>query len=142
MTILSAVALLQQNTKEWSNASRELQLGVYSELLIPQNKFMCSYPGCIDRYTGKQKRFKRREHKKRHERTVHQRSIHSKNKCWVPDCDRPFTRMDNLKSHLRNAHSKKQNVRGNRYVASLDKTSSYYDPDWVGEIDEDGYPIH
>lgn len=115
--------------------------GINCELVIAQNEFACSYPGCIDKNTGKQKRFKRQEHKKRHEKTVHEKAMHEAYKCWVPDCDREFSRTDNLKSHLRNTHSKKPGVRGNRYVATLDKNNEYYDPEWVGELDKHGYPI-
>jgi hypothetical protein len=32
-------------------------------------------------------------------------------------------------------------VRGNRYVATLDKTSKFYDPEWIGELDKNGFPI-
>ncbi|KIW81488.1 hypothetical protein Z517_04513 [Fonsecaea pedrosoi CBS 271.37] len=116
--------------------------GMNCDLVIPQNEFACSYPGCIDKHTGKQKRFKRQEHKKRHEKTVHEKSTHTTYKCWVPECNRPFSRTDNLKSHLRNTHSKRPGVRGNRYVATLDKNSEFYDPDWVGDLDKNGYPIH
>ena len=115
--------------------------GINCDAVIAQNEFACSYPGCIDKNTGKQKRFKRQEHKKRHEKTVHEKSHHSAYKCWVPECNRPFSRTDNLKSHLRNTHSKRPGVRGNRYVATLDKNSDYYDPEWVGELDKHGYPV-
>lgn len=115
--------------------------GIDCELVIAQNEFACGYEGCIDKNTGKQKRFKRQEHKKRHEKTVHEKDMHESYKCWVPDCDTAFSRTDNLKSHLRNTHSKKPGVRGNRYVATLDKNSEYYDPEWVGELDKHGYPI-
>ena len=115
--------------------------GINCELIIAQNEFACSYPGCIDKNTGKQKRFKRQEHKKRHEKTVHEKAMHEAYRCWVPDCDREFSRTDNLKSHLRNTHSKKLGARGNRYVATLDKNNEYYDPEWVGELDKHGYPI-
>ncbi|OAP56158.1 hypothetical protein AYL99_09337 [Fonsecaea erecta] len=119
-----------------------IKSGMNCDYIITTNEFACSYPGCIDKHTGKQKRFKRQEHKKRHEKTVHEKSTHTTYKCWVPECNRPFSRTDNLKSHLRNTHSKKPGVRGNRYVATLDKNSEFYDPDWVGELDKNGYPIH
>lgn len=115
--------------------------GINCELVITQNEFACSYPGCIDKGTGHPKRFKRQEHKKRHEKTVHEKEKHSGYRCWVPECNRPFSRTDNLKSHLRNTHSKRPGVRGNRYVATLDRNSEYYDPEWVGELDKEGYPI-
>ncbi|KIV97027.1 hypothetical protein, variant 2 [Exophiala mesophila] len=113
--------------------------GIDCDEVIPQNEFACSYLGCIDKNTMSQKRFKRREHMKRHEKTVHQSD--KPYRCWVPDCSRAFSRSDNLKSHLRNTHSKKPGVRGNRYVATLDKGSDYYDPEWSGLLDKQGYPI-
>jgi hypothetical protein len=115
--------------------------GMHCALIIEQNEFACSYPGCIDKHSGDQKRFKRQEHKKRHEKTVHEKDNHPTHQCWVPGCGTKFSRTDNLKSHLRNTHSKKPGVRGNRYVATLDKNSEYYDPEWVGELDKNGYPI-
>jgi hypothetical protein len=121
--------------------SSPTKTGMECALVIEQNEFACSYPGCIDKHTGKQKRFKRQEHKKRHEKTVHEKTQHTTYRCWVPDCSRGFSRTDNLKSHLRNTHSKRPGVRGNRYVATLDKNSEFYDPDWVGELDKDGYPM-
>lgn len=116
--------------------------GLDCDLVITQNEFACSYPGCIDKHTGKEKRFKRLEHKKRHEKTVHEKAHQAAYKCWVPECNRPFSRADNLKSHLKNTHSRRPGARGNRYVATLDKNSEYYDPEWVGGLDKDGYPIH
>lgn len=113
--------------------------GIDCDVVIPQNEFACGYPGCIDKNTMSQKRFKRREHMKRHEKTVHQSD--KPYRCWVPDCSRAFSRSDNLKSHLRNTHSKKPGVRGNRYVATLDKGSDYYNPEWSGVLDKQGYPI-
>ncbi|EXJ62160.1 hypothetical protein A1O7_02593 [Cladophialophora yegresii CBS 114405] len=121
--------------------SSPIKTGMDCALVIEQNEFACGYPGCIDKHTGKQKRFKRQEHKKRHEKTVHEKTQHTTYTCWVPDCGRGFSRTDNLKSHLRNTHCKRPGVRGNRYVATLDKDSEFYDPDWVGELDKDGYPM-
>ncbi|KAJ9625367.1 hypothetical protein H2204_010459 [Knufia peltigerae] len=115
--------------------------GVNCTPVIEGNPFPCSYPGCIDKGTGRQKRFKRQEHRKRHEKTVHEKHENDIYKCWVPECHKPFSRTDNLKSHLRNTHSKKPGVRGNRYVATLDRNSEYYDPDWQGGLDRNGYPI-
>ena len=112
------------------------------EVVIAQNEFACSYPGCIDKQTGKQKRFKRQEHKKRHEKTVHEKNEHGWYKCWVTGCKiAAFTRPENLKSHLKNIHGKKSLGQRNRYVATQDRNSPHYDPDWVGELTEDGYPI-
>ena len=117
--------------------------GIDCEVVIAQNEFACSYPGCIDKQTGKQKRFKRQEHKKRHEKTVHEKNEHGLFKCWVKGCKTaPFTRTDNLKSHLKNTHGKKSPNQRNRYVATQDKNSIHYDPDWVGDLDDEGYPVH
>ncbi|KAJ9616764.1 hypothetical protein H2200_000483 [Cladophialophora chaetospira] len=112
--------------------------GLNCALVIEQNEFACTYPDCLDK-KGLPKRFKRQEHKKRHEKTVHEKD--EMHKCWVAECGRGFSRTDNLKSHLRNTHSKRPGVRGNRYVATLDKNSEFYDPEWVGELDKNGYPL-
>jgi hypothetical protein len=113
--------------------------GIDCEVIIPLNEFACSYPGCIDKQTGKQKRFKRQEHKKRHEKTVHEKNDHCLYKCWVPTCKTaPFTRTDNLKSHLRNTHGRNSPNQRNDYVATQDKNSEHFDPEWVGELEEDG----
>ena len=108
--------------------------GIDCALVIEQNEFACSYDDCM-------KRFKRQEHKKRHEKTVHEKHNHTIYKCWVPDCGTGFSRTDNLKSHLRNTHSKRPGVRGNRYVATLDKNSEFYAPEWVGQLDKNGFPV-
>jgi hypothetical protein len=116
--------------------------GMLCDVVIAQNEFACGYPGCIDKQTGKQKRFKRQEHKKRHEKTVHEKTKHGVHQCWVPGCKTaPFTRTDNLKSHLKNTHGKNSANQRNKYVATLDKRSEYYDPDWVGDLTDAGYPI-
>lgn len=109
--------------------------GMLCDAVIAGNEFLCGYTGCSSR-------FKRQEHKKRHERTVHEKSQHSLHRCWVPGClTAPFTRTDNLKSHLKNTHGAKKANQRNKYVATLDKHSGYYDPDWEGELTEDGYPV-
>jgi len=111
--------------------------GVDCEAVIPQNEFACSVPGCIDKETGKPKRFKRQEHKKRHEKTVHQKV--DMFVCWV--CSRPFTRRDNLKSHQFKTHGRKSNNQRNSYVATLDASSRYFDKDWEGRLNADGLPV-
>lgn len=116
--------------------------GMDCDVVIAQNEFACGYPDCIDKQTGNQKRFKRAEHKKRHEKTVHEKERHGVHHCWVPGCKTlPFTRTDNLKSHLKNTHGKKSANQRNRYVATQDKNSEYYDPDWEGDLTEKGYPV-
>ena len=98
-----------------------------------RNEFACSHPGC-------EKRFKRQEHKKRHQKTVH-----LKNEtwaCWVPGCNTgAFTRTDNLTSHLKKTHGKKSPNQRNKYVATLDDNSKYFDWEYRGPIDEAGYPL-
>lgn len=112
------------------------------DLVITANSFACGYPECIDKNTGKQKRFKRAEHKKRHEKTVHQKESHVSHQCWVPQCERSFSRTDNLKSHLKNTHGKRSPNARNRYVATLDPNNSqYYSPDWEGDLTSEGLPI-
>lgn len=110
--------------------------------IIPQNEFACKYKDCIDKATGKQKKFKRQEHKKRHEKTVHEKDRHHQFSCWVPGCKtKPFSRTDNLKSHLKKTHGKKSAAARNRYVATQDENSPFFDPEWVGALTAEGYPI-
>jgi hypothetical protein len=113
--------------------------GYSCEPIIHVNAYPCSVAGCINK-EGKPKAFKRQEHKKRHEKTVHNINDEEKVYCWVPKCNRGFTRADNLNSHLKNTHCRRSGGRGNRYVATLDKNSTFYDPDWRGDIDDNGYP--
>ena len=116
--------------------------GMQCDVVIAQNEFACTYPGCIDKTTGKQKRFKRQEHKKRHEKTVHEKNNNPVHRCWVPGCKTaPFSRTDNLKSHLKNTHGKKSPNQRNLYVATQDKHSEYYDLDYIGELTKEGYPV-
>lgn len=58
--------------------------------------------------------------------------------CWVPGCRRSFSRRDNLKAHY--ATHGKQGGR-NRYVATLDRTSSAYDPCFRRRLTSDGWPV-
>jgi hypothetical protein len=58
--------------------------------------------------------------------------------CWVPECQRPFTRGDNLKAHYA-THGRPGGR--NRYVATLDRTSSAYDPCFRGRLTSDGWPV-
>ncbi|KIW24814.1 uncharacterized protein PV07_10504 [Cladophialophora immunda] len=103
------------------------------------DKFQCNYPGCTDKKTGKPNNFKHKSHLKRHQETIH-RNVHGPpmHRCWVPMCDKRYKRKDALQAHLKN-HSKKGGK--SRYVATLDKDSQYYDPDWKGELDERENPI-
>ncbi|PKY09239.1 regulatory protein brlA [Aspergillus campestris IBT 28561] len=98
--------------------------------IIRQVQFKCQEPGCKGR-------FKRQEHLKRHMKS------HSKEKphvCWVPGCQRAFGRSDNLNAHYTKTHSKRGGR--NRYVATLDETSPDFDPDFRGQLSQDGRPIY
>ncbi|KKK18343.1 hypothetical protein P175DRAFT_0555482 [Aspergillus ochraceoroseus IBT 24754] len=98
--------------------------------IIKQVQFKCREPGCNGR-------FKRQEHLKRHMKS------HSKEKphvCWVPGCHRAFSRSDNLNAHYTKTHSKRGGR--NRYVATLDENSPDYDPDFRGQLTQDGRPIY
>ncbi|OJJ45766.1 hypothetical protein ASPZODRAFT_17207 [Penicilliopsis zonata CBS 506.65] len=98
--------------------------------IIKQVQFKCKEPGCPGR-------FKRQEHLKRHMKS------HSKEKphiCWVPGCHRAFSRSDNLNAHYTKTHSKRGGR--NRYVATLDQTSPDYNPDFRGQLTQDGRPIY
>ena len=121
-------------------SSGVVKSGMTCDAVIESNKYACEYADCVDK-TGRRKMFKRREHAKRHVDTVHNKKRQFT--CWVPGCSTgPFTRSDNLNTHLKQTHGKKSNSSRNRYVATLDATSVYYDPDWRGELEENGYPLH
>ena len=107
--------------------------GLECDLVIAENEHACSHSGCA-------KRFKRQEHRKRHETTVHEKA--KVFKCWVPGCKTAaFTRTDNLKSHQKNTHGTRKATQRNRYVATLDEKSDYYDPNWIGALSEAGFPL-
>lgn len=127
--------------------SRRSDSGMAADMDSADNERICSYAGCIDKRTGEPKRFKRPEHKRRHEKTVHEKRDNPQYECWVPTCKRaPFTRMDNLRGHLRKTHGKISAPGRHDYVATQDKNSEYFDPEWVGELEEHGtrrwYPKH
>lgn len=68
---------------------------------------------------------------------------HSREKphvCWVPGCQRAFSRSDNLNAHYTKTHSKRGGR--NRYVATLDVNSPDYDPEFRGQLTSDGRPIY
>lgn len=94
--------------------------GLNCEAVIPQNEYPCTWPGCVDKETGKARRFKRQEHRKRHEHTVHEKRSYFR--CWVitggKACSKEFTRNDNLQSHLKKTHGRKSNNQRNPYVAT------------------------
>lgn len=112
--------------------------GIECPSYIEKNSFACS-EDCVDK-TGKRKMFKRQEHLKRHQRTCH--TGHRPYYCFVPGCTtRPFSRTDNLNSHLRKTHGKNSPAARNRYIATLDPTSGVYDLDYRGPFTDSGWPI-
>ena len=111
--------------------------GVVCDLIIEANEHACTHPGCVDK-NGKPKSFKRAEHRKRHINTVH--SGQRPYKCFVPECKtEAFSRMDNLKSHLEKTHGRRSAAARNSYVATLDKSSEYYDSEYRGPFDNRGF---
>ena len=98
--------------------------------VIKSVPYRCTEPGCKGR-------FKRQEHLKRHMKS------HSRDRpyvCWVPGCHRAFSRSDNLNAHYGKTHSKSGGR--NRYVATLDETSIYYNPEFRGQLTPDGRPVY
>ncbi|KAJ5481437.1 hypothetical protein N7475_000249 [Penicillium sp. IBT 31633x] len=98
------------------------------EFDMHKRKFNCPIIGC-------RKGFKYQDHLERH-------TSHSKEKphvCWVPGCHRAFSRRDNLKVHCTKTHT--THGGRNRYVATLDQTSPYYDPGFRGQLSFDGFPL-
>lgn len=109
------------------------------DVIIEGNKYACEFVDCMDK-NGKRKMFKRREHAKRHVDTVHLKK--KQFPCWVPGCTtQPFTRSDNLTTHLKSTHGKKSVSSRNRYVSTLDPASENFDPEWRGDLDDNGYPV-
>ena len=47
----------------------------------------------------------------------------------------------NFRSHLKKAQGTKSALHKYQYVATQDWKSPYYNPDWVGQLSEDGFPI-
>jgi hypothetical protein len=106
--------------------------GMACDVVIEGNKYACEFADCMDK-NGKRKMFKRREHAKRHVDTVHLKK--KQFRCWVPGCTtQPFTRSDNLTTHLKSTHGKKSISSRNRYVSTLDPASGNFDPEWRGVV--------
>lgn len=106
---------------------------------IEKNSFACTAEDCVDK-NGKRKKFKRQEHLKRHQRTCH--TGNRPHFCWVPGCTtKPFSRTDNLNSHLLKTHGKKSPAARNRYIATLDPKSGVFDLDYRGPFTESGWPV-
>lgn len=115
------------------------RLGIEYPYYIEKNSFACTSEDCIDK-TGKRKKFKRQEHLKRHQKTCH--TGFRPHYCWVPGCTtKPFSRRDNLNSHLHKTHGKNSPAARNRYIATLDPKSGVYDVDYRGPFTESGWPI-
>ncbi|KAK2749973.1 hypothetical protein FQN55_002691 [Onygenales sp. PD_40] len=91
--------------------------------------YRCEEPMC-------DKKFGRSQHLLRHMASHTGEKPHV---CWVPDCGRKFSRSDNLRVHCATTHGKKMG--SNTYVATLDDTSKYYDPEYRGELTADGRPV-
>ena len=106
---------------------------------IEENSFACTAEDCVDK-NGKRKKFKRQEHLKRHQRTCH--TGNRPHYCWVPGCTtKPFSRTDNLNSHLHKTHGKNSPAARNRYIATLDPKSGAYDVDYRGPFTASGWPL-
>lgn len=115
------------------------RLGLEYPYYIEKNSFACTAEDCVDK-NGKRKKFKRQEHLKRHQRTCH--TGNRPHYCWVPGCTtKPFSRTDNLNSHLLKTHGKNSPAARNRYIATLDPKSGVYDVDYRGPFTESGWPI-
>jgi len=115
------------NLSHGTQGSSNLGLG-HLQTSIPRRKFKCSLSGCGSH-------FNRRKSLTRH---LANHSGDRRYVCWVPGCRRNFSRRDNL-----NAHYKTHGNRGgrNRYVATLDKTSPVYNPDFCGQLTPEGWPL-
>lgn len=106
--------------------------------IVKANMFKCDREDCVDK-EGRRKAFKRSEHLKRHINTCH--SGKRDHVCWVDGCKKPFSRSDNLKTHMYHTHGRKSSGQRNRYVATLDDKSPYYEPDYRGPLDSEGRPL-
>jgi hypothetical protein len=99
-----------------------------SQTNIPRRQFKCDVQGC-------KSHFKLRKTLNRH---LASHSGERPHVCWVPGCQRSFLRRDNLKAHYA-THGKRKGR--NRYVATLDKTASAYNPEFCGQLTPDGWPL-
>jgi len=120
-----------------AKASGSKQNALGTPFVIHKNTFEC--PDCTNK-EGKRRKFKRSEHLKRHRNTCH--GDNRPHVCWVPKCNgRAFSRNDNLKAHLTNTHGKWSARMRNQYVATLDPTCEFYDPEWRGKLTSEGFPV-
>lgn len=95
---------------------------------IPRRQFKYSHPGC-DSY------FKRRKTLDRHLKNYLAERPHI---CWVPGCQRSFSRRD-----IPSAHYTTHGRRGgrNRYMATLDKTDPVYNPYFCEQLTPQVWPL-
>ncbi|CAG8905084.1 unnamed protein product [Penicillium nalgiovense] len=99
-----------------------------SQTNVPRRQFKCGVQGC-------RSHFKLRKALNRHLASHSGKRPHV---CWVPGCQRSFLRRDNLKAHYA-THGKRKGR--NRYVATLDKTASVYNPEFCGQLTPEGWPL-
>ncbi|CAG8337311.1 unnamed protein product [Penicillium nalgiovense] len=99
-----------------------------SQTNIPRRQFRCDVRGC-------EGHFKLRKTLNRH---LASHSGERPHVCWVPGCQRSFLRRDNLKAHYA-THGRRKGR--NRYVATLDKTASVYNPEFCGQLTPEGWPL-
>ncbi|CAI7604431.1 unnamed protein product [Penicillium viridicatum] len=99
-----------------------------SQTNVPRRQFKCGVQGC-------RSHFKLRKTLNRH---LASHSGVRPHVCWVPGCQRSFLRRDNLKAHYA-THGKRKGR--NRYVATLDKTASVYNPEFCGQLTPEGWPL-
>ncbi|OKP09561.1 Regulatory protein brlA [Penicillium subrubescens] len=95
---------------------------------LPRRQFKCSVAKCSSRF----------RYFKGLQRHLSGHLAEKSYVCWVPECQRSFSRRDNLKAHY--ATHGRQGGR-NRYVATLDRTSPAYDPCFRGQLTSDGWPV-
>ncbi|CAG7999441.1 unnamed protein product [Penicillium nalgiovense] len=99
-----------------------------SQTNVTRRQFKCGIQGC-------RSHFKLRKTLNRH---LESHSGERPHFCWVPGCQRSFLRRDNLKAHYA-THGKRKGR--NRYVATLDKTASVYNPEFCGQLTPEGWPL-
>ncbi|KAL9622970.1 MAG: hypothetical protein Q9160_002688 [Pyrenula sp. 1 TL-2023] len=106
--------------------------------IIEKTKHFCRIPGC----EGK---FKRKEHLKRHEQTAkHEHRVTQMDKetaaFLCAFCGRSLSRSDNLKQHKKMTHGQNKANKRNKYVATCDRESWWFDDEYEGLVGEGGLP--
>lgn len=107
-------------------------------VLIEKTKHHCRIPGCGGR-------FKRKEHLKRHEQTAkHEHRVTEGDKeiaaFLCAFCGRSLSRSDNLKQHKKMTHGQNKANKRNKYVATCDRESWWFDDEYEGLVGEGGLP--